>query len=321
MNNTKSKVKKKEKVTPEETTKEDVTEIKTADKKPKGTSKSIPIERLVPFPNHPYKVTDDEAMDDLIESIKTYGVLEPISVRPLEDSADEYEIISGHRRCHAALRAGLKRMPALVYDVDRDDATIMLVDSNCHREVILPSEKAFSYRMKAEALSHQGKSLTSGQIVPKSDDNRTTASIGEPNGESYKTVQRYIRLTYLIPELLMMMDEGKIALSVGVELSYLTENQQREVLENCELNDCTPSYSQANRMHRIANEGELDARVISQIMNEEKANQKTKLSFKLDEIGKFFPKNTTPAVMYEKILKLLEGEYQRQQKNKSQDAR
>ena len=244
----------------------------------------IPVDHLVPFDGHPYKVLDDDSMNDLMESIQESGILEPITVRPLENT-DNYEIISGHRRYHAAKKAGLTEVPAYIRAVSRDEAAIMLVDSNLHRERILPSEKAFAYKLKAEALNHQGKrDIASGQIVPKSDDNRATAQIGEQTGESYKTVQRYIRLTNLIPELLDMMDENKIAISVGVELSFLDDQLQYDVLNACEENDNTPSYAQAVRMHKAYTAGELDRDGIDAIMSEEKANQREKVTIPLDRL-------------------------------------
>ncbi len=201
----------------------------------------LPVDKLQAFDGHPYKVLDDDSMNELIDSIQDSGILQPLTV---EGTEDRYEIISGHRRFYAAQKAGQNEVPAFIRSVSRDEAAIMLVDSNLHRERILPSEKAFAYKMKAEALNHQGrKDITSGQVVPKSDDNRTTELIGEQTGESYKTVQRYIRLTNLIPELLDMMDEGKITFSVGVELSFLDDQLQYDVLNACEESDCTPSYS------------------------------------------------------------------------------
>ena len=204
---------------------------------------AIPAEKLHPFDGHPFKVKDDDEMNTLIESIQTQGVLSPLIVRPIEDT-EEYEVISGHRRLHAAIKAGITEVPALIYALDRDAAAIAVVDSNLHREHILPSEKAFAYKLKMEALSHQGKrtDLTSTQPVAKL---RTADVVGEALNESRETVRRYIRLTYLIPEFLEKMDQGEIALSVGVELSFLDEQNQQEVLEQCAINDCTPSYSQA----------------------------------------------------------------------------
>lgn len=284
----------------------------------KNTKKEImiPIDKIRPFEGHPYKVKGDEEMNSLIESIQLQGILSPIIVRPIENT-DEYEVISGHRRLHASIKAGIKEVPALIYAVSRDEAAVMLVDSNLHREHILPSEKAFSYKLKAEALNHQGK--TSGQFVPKSDTNRTTAEIGESTGESYKTVQRYIRLTNLIPELLDLMDEGKIAFSVGVELSYLDEQLQYDLLNEIELNDCTPSYAQSVRMHKAYNAGTLDKNTVEMIMSEVKANQKEKVSFQIDDIRRYFPKSYTTQDIKKTIMRLIEKEYERKQR--SRDAR
>ena len=270
---------------------------------------AIPVSKLHPFEGHPYKVLDNEEMYALIDSIQTQGILSPLIVRPMEDTADEYEVISGHRRLHAAQKAGLETVPAFIYAIDRDTAAIVVVDSNLHREHILPSEKAFAYKMKADALSHQGR--TSGQFVPKSDDARTTAQIGEPYGESYKTVQRYIRLTHLIPELLDWMDEGKMALSVGVELSYLDEQLQREVLDTCEHYDCTPSYSQAVRLHRAFRDGDIDTDTIQSIMQEEKANQREMFKVPMDRIRKYFPQSYTAAQIEDAIVKFCERDYRR----------
>lgn len=270
---------------------------------------AIPVSKLHPFEGHPYKVLDNEEMYTLIDSIQTQGILSPLIVRPLENTTDEYEVVSGHRRLHAAQKAGLETVPALIHAIDRDTAAIAVVDSNLHREHILPSEKAFAYKMKADALSHQGR--TSGQFVPKSDDARTTAQIGEPYGESYKTVQRYIRLTHLIPELLDWMDEGKMALSVGVELSYLDEQLQREVLDTCEHYDCTPSYSQAVRLHRAFRDGDIDTDTIQSIMQEEKANQREMFKVPMDRIRKYFPQSYTAAQIEDAIVKFCERDYRR----------
>lgn len=270
---------------------------------------AIPVSKLHPFEGHPYKVLDNEEMYTLIDSIQTQGILSPLIVRPLENTTDEYEVVSGHRRLHAAQKAGLETVPAFICALDRDAAAIAVVDSNLHREHILPSEKAFAYKMKADALSHQGR--TSGQFVPKSDDARTTAQIGEPYGESYKTVQRYIRLTHLIPELLDWMDEGKMALSVGVELSYLDEQLQREVLDTCEHYDCTPSYSQAVRLHRAFRDGDIDTDTIQSIMQEEKANQREMFKVPMDRIRKYFPQSYTAAQIEDAIVKFCERDYRR----------
>lgn len=218
--------------------------------------------------------------------------MSPLIVRPVEGTKDQYEIISGHRRFRAAQKAGLSEVPAFIRAVSRDEATIMLVDSNLHREHILPSEKAFAYKMKAEALKHQGRrsDLTSGQIVPKFDKNRATAVIGVESGESYKTVQRYIRLTNLIPELLDMMDEGKIAFSVGVELSYLPPEIQHDLLEIIDREDCTPSYSQAYRLHKAFNNCSLTREGLATVMSEEKPNQREMLKIPMEKVRKFAPK-------------------------------
>lgn len=270
---------------------------------------AIPVEKMHPFTGHPFKVKDDEEMNTLIESIQTQGVLSPLIVRPIEN-ADEYEIVSGHRRLHAAQKAGITEVPALIYALDRDAAAIAVVDSNLHREHILPSEKAFSYKLKMEALSHQGKrtDLTSTQPVAKL---RTANVVGEALNESRETVRRFIRLTYLIPEFLEKMDKGEIALSVGVELSFLDESSQREVLEQCAINDCTPSYSQAWRMHKADREGTLTTAAIQTIMSEEKANQKARLKIPMERIRKYFPQGYTAAQIEDAVVKLCERDYRR----------
>ena len=287
--------------------------------KPASELKTLPITALHPFKDHPYKVQDNEEMDALVESIRENGIMSPLIVRPLENAENEYEVVSGHRRLHAAEKAGITEVPALIHALDRDAAAIAVVDSNLHREHILPSEKAFAYKMKADAMSHQGR--TSGQVVPKPDDARTTALIGEPNGESYKTVQRYIRLTHLIPELLAYMDEGKMALSVGVELSYLYEEHQRAVAEASEYYDCTPSYAQAVRLRRESDEKYciLTPDRIFKILGEEKANQREKVSFQVGDLRKYFPENYTAREMQTTILRLLEQEHQRQHQHRSRD--
>lgn len=251
---------------------------------------NIPVEKLRPFEGHPFKVKDDDEMNTLIESIQTQGVLSPLIVRPIENT-DEYEVISGHRRLHAAVKAGITEVPALIYALDRDSAGIAVVDSNLHREHILPSEKAFAYKMKADAMNHKGwkTDLTSGQVVPKSDDNRTTAQIGADTGDSYKTVQRYIRLTNLIPEILQYVDDGRIAFTPAVELSYLNEQEQYDLLEQMELNDCTPSLSQACRFKKMSGEEGLTHEVIAAVMSEEKANQKETIKIPTEKLRKYAP--------------------------------
>ena len=248
---------------------------------------AIPVEKLHPFTGHPFKVKDDEEMNTLIESIQTQGILSPLIVRPIENT-DEYEVVSGHRRLHAARKAGITEVPALIYALDRDAAAIAVVDSNLHREHILPSEKAFAYRMKLEAMSRQGhrSDLTSDQLGRKLE---TAEIIAQQSDDSKSQVRRYIRLTYLIPEFLEKMDKGEIALSVGVELSFLDESSQREVLEQCAINDCTPSYSQAWRMHKADREGTLTTAVIQAIMSEEKANQRETVKVPIARLREVLP--------------------------------
>ena len=261
---------------------------------------AISIEKLYPFEGHPYKVLDNEEMEALTESVHAEGVISPLIVRPLND-ADGYEVISGHRRLHAAQRAGLSKVPALVYEISREEAAIVLVDSNLHREHILPGEKAFAYKLKMEALKHRG--ITCGQVGHKSRDSLT-------DDDSGRQVQRYIRLTHLIPELLQLVDDGKIALTPAVELSYLPEKAQTCLLEEMRRNDCTPSLSQAIRMKKLYQTGNLSPEEITSIIQEEKANQQEKVSFKTGDLRKFFPKSYSAAQMQETILKLL-SEYQR----------
>ena len=288
----------------------------TKDKKPTGQTKPvmIPLNKLHPFSDHPYKVLDNEDMDRLKESICEHGILCPILIRPIENADGEYEIIAGHRRCFAARELGRETVPVIVCDLTRDEAAILLVDSNLHREHLLPSEKAFAYKLKADAMSRQGQRndlATSGQVVPKSDDSRTTAQIGKENGESYKTVQRYIRLTNLIPELLSLMDSGRISFSVGVELSYLNEEQQQEIGLDAEVLERTPSYSQAVRMHKEQNLGTLTMERLQEIMNEDKPNQKEHLSLPMERISKYIPKGYTPKRAQEYVESVLKQAYNR----------
>ena len=270
---------------------------------------AIPVEKLRPFDGHPFKVKDDDEMNTLIESIQVHGILSPLIVQPIENT-DGYEVISGHRRLHAAQKAGITEVPALIYALDRDAAAIAVVDSNLHREHILPSEKAFAYRMKLEAMSRQGhrSDLTSDQLGWKLE---TAEIIAQQSDDSKSQVRRYIRLTYLIPEFLEKMDRNEIALSVGVELSFLDESSQREVLEQCAINDCTPSYSQAWRMHRAEREGTLTSAVIQAIMSEEKANQKARLKIPMERIRKYFPQSYTAAQIEDAVVKLCERDYRR----------
>ena len=280
-------------------TRKEVDKMKNTMKKPVA----IPVEKLRPFAGHPFKVKDDDEMNTLIESIQTQGVLSPLIVRPIENT-EEYEVVSGHRRVHAAQKAGITEVPALIYALDRDSAAIAVVDSNLHREHILPSEKAFAYKLKMEALSHQGKrtDLTLSQLATKLD---TATEIGNCSGESRDTVYRYIRLTHLIPELLDLMDEGKIALMVGEALSYLGDKEQYAVLEQCEMNDCTPSYAQAVEMKKRYQDGNLTADNISEIFSREKANQRETIKISTEKLRKYAP-NADAKQLEDFILKACE---------------
>jgi len=282
---------------------------------------NIPVEKIHPFEGHPYKVLDNDEMNNLIESIQSKGVISPIVVRPLEDTTDEYEVISGHRRLRASVKAGLETVPALIYAVSRDEAAIMLVDSNLHREHILPSEKAFAYKLKFEAIKRQGErtDLTSSQVATKFD---SATEIGNITGESRDKVYRYIRLTYLIPELLEMMDEDKIAFSVGVELSFLDEQLQYDLLRIIEEQDCTPSYSQAWHMHRDFNSGTLTAESIEDRLMAEKPNQKAMFKLPLEQVQRFYP-NANKEQLEDYVMKACEY-YNRalqRQRNRDRDAR
>jgi ParB family chromosome partitioning protein len=282
----------------------------------KSTKKIIAIDQLHAFENHPYKVQDNEEMEALAESIKEHGIVSPVIVRPLENTTDEYEIISGHRRVMASRKAGITEIPALIVSLDRDAAAIVLVDSNLHREHILPSEKAFAYKMKAEAMKHQGwrSDLTSPQVVAKS---RTTEMVGADTGDSHEQVRRYIRLTNLIPEILQYVDEGRISFTPAVELSYLNEQEQQDLLEQIEQSDCTPSLSQACRFKKISQGEGLTPEVIAEIMEEEKANQKERVKIPTEKLRKYFPKNYTVKQIENEIIKLREKNY----RNKQRDAR
>ena len=268
----------------------------------------LAVDKLRPFEGHPFKVVDNEEMDQLTWSILTQGLLTPLVVRPLDNG--EYEVNSGHRRLHACKKAGIETVPALIYAIDRDAAAIALVDSNLQREHILPSEKAYAYKLKAEAMKRYGKPNL-GHVVPDYDSTRTTAEIGEASGESYKTVQRYIRLTNLIPGILQKVDEGRIALTPAVELSYLTEWEQRDLLETMESEDCTPSLSQAIQMKALSQSGQLDMDTIFHIMTQPKANQQEKISFKVSELRDFFPRHYTAAQMMQEIKVALKERQQR----------
>ena len=266
--------------------------------------KNISMNKIHPFEGHPYKVLDNEEMNNLIQSVQEYGIMSPLTLRPLENKTDEYEIISGHRRFRAAQKAGLTEVPAYIYAVNRDEAAIMLVDSNLHREHILPSEKAFAYKLKYDALRHQG---TSSQLGTKL---RTDEYIAQESGESRNQVQRYIRLTYLIPELLDLMDEGKMAFSVGVELSYLDDNVQYALLEIIERDNCTPSYSQAFHMHKAMREGRLTMAYIEDLMSQEKPNQRETIRLSSERIRSYVPERYNAKETEDFIIKALEH-YQR----------
>lgn len=269
----------------------------------KNTPKNIAIEKLFPFEGHPFKVQDNEEMNALIESIQEQGILSPLIVRPKENTADEYEIVSGHRRFRAAVKAGIKEVPALIVPLDRDAAAIAVVDSNLHREHILPSEKAFAYKMKMEALSRQGKrsDLTSDQLGPK----LTVEKISE--NDSATQVKRYIRLTNLIPPILDMVDEKRIAFTPAVELSYLLPEEQIMLLSEMEYSDCTPNLSQAQRLKALSMQGLFTKKQLSDIMSEEKVNQKERVKIPVERIRKYFPKDYTTTQMEETIVQLCEA--------------
>lgn len=276
----------------------------------------LPISQLHPFEGHPFQVQDNEEMDALVESIQAGGILTPLMVRPLEGKANAYEVISGHRRLHAAIKAGMETVPAFITPMSRDAAAIALVDSNLHREHILPSEKAFAYKLKMEALNRQGTrtDLTSTQVVSKL---RSNEIIGIQSGESREQVRRYIRLTNLIPEILQKVDEGQIALTPAVELSYLTKQEQQDLLETMECEDCTPSLSQAVQLKKLSQAGTLDVDTIVTLMSQPKANQAEKISFRVNDLRKFFPKSYDTAQIQETILKLLNDYQKRRQREQS----
>ena len=268
-----------------------------------NTTTNIAIANLHPFEGHPYQVRDDAEMDALVESIREHGILTPLIVRPMEDVPNGYEVISGHRRLHAAQKAGIVEVPAFIHTVSREEAAIQLVDSNLHRERLLPSEKAFAYKLKMDALKQQGRrtDLTSSQVATKFD---AAAKIGSAAKESRDTVYRYIRLTHLIPPLLTLMDEGRIAFSVGVELSYLSQHEQRAVADAIELYDCTPSYSQACRMRK---ESEMlyagdTAQIVASVLSEPKPNQREQIRLLRDDFRSYFPADYTDKQIKEDII-------------------
>ncbi len=275
------------------------------------TPEMIQVDKLKTFENHPYKVEENEEMEMLTQSIKENGILSPLIVRPIENS--EYEIISGHRRLFASKRAGLTEVPAFVYEMDRDKAIIALVDSNLHREHLLPSEKAFAYKMKVEAMNRQGErtDLTCSQVGKRLN---TYEVIAEESGESRNQIHRYIRLTNLLPELLKYVDDGQISFTPAVELSYLNDIEQRDLLQAMELNDCTPSLSQAVRMKKLSQAGKLDDDIINKIMAEEKANQKERIKIPTERVRKYFPKSFSNSQIEDEIVKLCEVHYKRRQR-------
>lgn len=275
----------------------------------------IPIGELFPFKDHPFKVLDDESMQRTVESVEQYGVLSPLIARPRSEGG--YEIISGHRRQHAAQLAGLDALPVIVRQMDDDAAVLLMVDSNLQRENILPSERAFAYKMKLEAIKNQGarSDLTSGQIVQKS--KLSIERVAEDAGEGYKTVQRFIRLTNLIPELLDMVDEKKIAFNPAVELSYLDESQQRDFLEAMNDTQNAPSLSQAQRLKKLAQEGHFSYDVAFAVMGEEKKDELDKVVIKNDTLRKYFPRSYTPKQMEDTIIKLLD-QWQRKQQRQNE---
>ena len=274
-------------------------------KQPKPKLMNIKLEKLHPFESHPYKVLDDESMTELVESIKECGLLNRIIVRPLEDKQYEYEIISGHRRVRAAELLEIKEIPAVVHFIDRDQATILMVDSNCQRENLSLMEKARSYRMKLDAIKHQG---TSRQNVEKSE---VSAELISENA-SGRTVQRLIRLTYLMPELQEFVDTGKMKMLPAYELSFLNEEAQRDIVDRIDETESFPSHAQARRMRKAFEEGKHDYDTVTQIMSELKPNQVEKLKIPMDDIRKYVPKSMTPAEIQEYLLKLVKKEYDRQ---------
>ena len=276
-------------------------------KEPKPKLMNIKLEKLHPFESHPYKVLDDESMTELVESIKEYGLLNRIIVRPLEEKQDKYEIISGHRRVHAAELLEMKEVPAVVHFIDRDQATILMVDSNCQRENLSLMEKARSYRMKADALSHQGR--TCGQTGHKSRDNVSDADSG-------RTVQRLIRLTYLMPELQEYVDNGKMKMLPAYELSFLNEEAQRDVIDRIDETESFPSHAQARRMRKAFEEGKLNYNTVTEIMAEVKPNQVEKLKIPMNDIKKYAPDCSTPKELSDFIIKLMKQDYERKHRGR-----
>ena len=279
----------------------------SAEKTAKPKLMNIKLEKLHPFEDHPYKVLDDESMTELVESIKEYGLLNRIIVRPLEDNPDEYEIISGHRRVHAAELLEIKEIPAVVHFIDRDAATVMMVDSNCQRENLTLMEKARSYRMKADALFHQGQSC--GQTGHKSRDNVSDVDSG-------RTVQRLIHLTYLVPELQQFVDTGKMKMLPAYELSFLNEEAQRDIVDRIDETESFPSHAQARRMRKAFEEGKLNYDTVTEIMAEVKPNQVEKLKIPMNDIKKYAPDCSTPKELSDFIIKLMKQDYERKYRDR-----
>ncbi len=306
-------------------TKPDAVVETKSDAAPKSKSLIIKLEDLVPFNDHPYKVIENESMIELTESIAEHGILNPLLVRPLEGTDGKYEIISGHRRFFAAQKLGIKKVPCTVHFIDRDAATVMMVDSNCQRTELLPSEKAFAYKMKMDAMSRRGKRTdleqtetydsTSRPVGAKSRDNRTDEKLAENSADSARQISRYIRLTYLVPELLQYVDEGKIGMRPAVEMSYLDEETQRDIVDRIDESggEVFPSHAQTRRIREKAAGGEITYDDIKEIMNEPKPNQAEKVSIKRADLTKYFPSSYTPEQIIKSILGILEAQRQREQ--------
>ena len=295
-------------------------EKEVAVQKPK--SAIIKTEDLVPFENHPYKVIDNENMNNLTESIREHGILNPLIVRPLDEADGKYEIISGHRRFHAAQKLEMKKLPCTVHFVDRDAATVIMVDSNCQRTEVLPSEKAWAYKMKMDAMSRQGKrtDLTSDPVGPKSE--RSNEKLAESENESVTQIKRYIRLTHLVPELLQYVDEGKIAMRPAVEMSYLDEETQRDIVDRIDESggEVFPSHAQARRIReKTANSEKITYDEIKAIMDEPKPNQAEKVSIKRADLTKYFPSSYTPEQIIKSILNILEIQSQQRKERRRDD--
>ena len=283
-------------------------------KKQKPKQQPIKLEKLHPFENHPYKITDDDAMEELKASIADVGLLNRIIVRPLENATDEYEIISGHRRVHAAELLGMKEVPAVVYFIDRDEATLLMVDSNNHRENVSIMEKGRAYRMKLEAIKHQGKASCHNGTKSRSDE-----TVAENTDDSARQIQRYIRLTCLVPELQEYVENGQMKMLPAVEISYLDEEAQRDIVDRITETEVFPSHAQARKMKALFEEGKLDYDTVSEIMAELKPNQVEKLKIPMDDIRKYVPKDYTPQQITELAVKLFKQNYDRQRSR--EDAR